>query len=403
MRKWGTYMKYLSGGLEKVPGYRFSAVECGIRYDGRLDYCLIVSEGLCNAAGVFTTNKIAAAPVKLCRERINGPIKAILANATNANACTGDHGYLNAKKLTRDIAERTGVPPESVLMASSGIIGRQLPVEKMMGSHPALVSALTPESGGLIPRTIITTDTVPKQACVSFETRQGEFRIAGAAKGAGMIAPNMATLLCFIITDAPVPKSYLDAAFRRCVDTTLNTITIDGDMSTNDTALILSPLSDAPLSDEHGLRNFEEALHDLLARLSEMLIADGEGTTKSVRIIVKNARSKTDASAIARAIAESLLVKTAFFGNDPNWGRIAAAAGYSGAAVEESALSIYFNDMPLLVKGTPADFNSNSLVDIMRNNAFSVTVDIGLGRSEASMLTTDISVDYVKINSEYST
>jgi glutamate N-acetyltransferase/amino-acid N-acetyltransferase len=396
-------MEYLDGGLEMVPGYRFSAVECGIRRTGRLDYCLIASEGLCNAAGVFTTNRIAAAPVKLCRERIGGPIKALLANATNANACTGEQGYTNAERLTRDVADRLGAPPASILMASTGIIGRQLPVEKMMRSHPALVSSLAPDNGGLIPLAIMTTDTAPKRACVSFETGRGKFRIAGAAKGAGMIAPNMATLLCFMITDAPVPRSDLEASLRRSVDATLNAITIDGDMSTNDTALILSPQSDTPVDDARGLENFEEALHALLARISEMLIADGEGATKSVKIVVKNARTREDAALIARTIAESMLVKTAFFGNDPNWGRIAAAAGYSGAEVEESALSIFIDGSPLFQKGTPSDPDPASIADIMRKNAFTVTVDIGLGEAEASMLTTDLSVDYVKINAEYST
>jgi len=213
----------------------------------------------------------------------------------------------------------------------------------------------------------------------------------------------MATLLCFVITDAPVRKPDLDEIFRRCAGPTLNAITIDGDMSTNDTALILSPESEDPLADRDDLDRFEEALSHILCRLSEMLIADGEGATKSVRINVTNAGSGADASRIARAIAESLLVKTAFFGNDPNWGRIAAAAGYSGADVEESRLCISLDHVPLLVNGTPTDFDRAALVNIMRGNAFTITVDIGLGTSSASMLTTDISIDYVKINAEYST
>ena len=396
-------MKEIDGGLENVPGYSFSATECGIRYPGRLDYCLIVSERLCSASGVFTTNKIQAAPVRLCRARISEKVKAILINSTNANACTGEEGYLNSEKLTRDIAGRLGVPQSSVLMASTGIIGQQLPFEKMKKAHDTLIAALSSENGKLLPTAIMTTDTKPKHACVSFTTTKGEFRIAGTAKGAGMIAPNMATLLCFAITDAPVRKPDLDAIFLRCVGKTLNAITIDGDMSTNDTAIILSPESESPLVKPSDLHEFEEALGGLLSRLSEMLIADGEGATKSVTIIVKNAKTGKDASRIARAVAESLLVKTAFFGNDPNWGRIAAAAGYSGADVDESRLSIAFDNLPLLVNGTPTEFDRNLLVGIMRNNAFSVTVDIGLGKSAASMLTTDISIDYVKINADYST
>ena len=212
-------------------------------------------------------------------------MRAILINATNANACTGDQGMNTAETLTADIAARLGAPAESVLMASTGIIGRQLPLEKMMEAHPALIAGLSPESGRMIPRAIMTTDTVPKQVCVSFATSAGEFRIAGTAKGSGMIAPNMATLLCFLITDAPVRRRRPARAIRKAVGTTLNAITIDGDMSTNDTALILSPRSGAPLSGEDDLAPFEEALRAVLARLSEMLIDDGEGTTKRVRII----------------------------------------------------------------------------------------------------------------------
>ena len=396
-------MKQIDGGLENIPGFRFSAVRCGIRYPDRLDYCLIASDRPCNAAGVFTTNRVAAAPVKLCRKRLTGPVHAILINATNANACTGDQGYNTARDLTGDISKRLGVPADAVLMASTGIIGRQLPFEKMMDSHRELVGSLAPAGGALIPQAIMTTDTVPKRVCFSFSTSRGDFRIAGTAKGSGMIAPNMATLLCFLATDAPVAKSDLDARFAGCVAATLNSITIDGDMSTNDTALILSPRTDDPLADPRDIAAFESALRAVLAALSEMLIDDGEGTTKRVRIRVRGARTDGDASLVARSVAQSLLVKTAFFGNDPNWGRIAAAAGYSGAAVEESTLSVYFNDMLLLLNGAPVEFERDALVAIMKKNIFDVTVDLGLGSSEASMLTTDISIDYVKINAEYST
>jgi glutamate N-acetyltransferase / amino-acid N-acetyltransferase len=396
-------MKFIDGGLEQVRGFTFSAVECGIRYSGRLDYCLIASDTPCNAAGVFTTNKVNAAPVKLCRARIGGPIRAILINATNANACTGDQGYRTAETLTADIAVRLKAAPESVLMASTGIIGRQLPLEKMQGSHDGMIASLSREGGRIIPRAIMTTDTVPKETCVSFTTSAGEFRVAGTAKGAGMIAPNMATLLCFIITDAPVGAEDLTSIFKRCVGPTLNAISIDGDMSTNDTAIILSPRSGKPIAGGTDLAAFEEALRAVLARISEMLIDDGEGTTKRVRITVQNAASDADARRIAKSISESLLVKTALFGNDPNWGRIACAAGYSGAAIDEEKLCVSFDDMPLLVNGAPVEFDHDGLVGIMKKNIFEVFVDVGLGKSEWSMLTTDISIDYVKINAEYST
>jgi glutamate N-acetyltransferase / amino-acid N-acetyltransferase len=396
-------MKFLDGGLELVKGFSFSAIQCGIRYENRLDYCLIAAATDCNAAGTFTTNQVSAAPVKLCRERINGPVRAILINATNANACTGDQGLDTAAALTADVAARIGAPANAVLMASTGIIGRQLPREKMMNSHGELIAGLSPGNGRLIPKAIMTTDTVPKEVCVSFATAAGEFRVAGTAKGSGMIAPNMATLLCFVITDAPVRADDLRALFRKSVGRTLNAITIDGDMSTNDTALILSPRSDRPLSGAGDLAIFEEALAAVLGRLSEMLIDDGEGTTKRVRVSVVRAKSDGDAARVARSVAQSLLVKTAFFGNDPNWGRIAAAAGYSGAEIDERKLGVSFDGMPLLVNGTPVDFDRDSLVAIISRQAFEVTVDVGLGSSSWSMLTTDITFDYVKINAEYST
>lgn len=352
---------------------------------------------------MFTTNRVCAAPVKLCRARIDGVIRAILINATNANACTGEDGYRDAESLTADIGARLNLPPVSVLMASTGIIGRRLPIETMINAHSRLAASLSRDNGKLIPRAIMTTDTMPKALCISFNAAGREYHIAGTAKGAGMIAPQMATLLCFILTDAPVAKADLDRLFRSSIDTTLNAITIDGDMSTNDTAIILSPKSPSPLTDQRDLNAFAEALHAVLGRLAEMLIDDGEGTTKRVRVNVRRAACSDDAKRIARAVAESLLVKTAFFGNDPNWGRIAAAAGRAGVPLDEQSLCISFNDVPVLVNGRPLEANLEALTAIMAERSFQVTIDIALGDGEWSMLTTDISTDYVRINAEYST
>ncbi len=395
-------MKELQGGLGNVRGYSYSAVECGIRYDGRLDYGLLVADAPCSAAGVFTTNRIVAAPVKLCRARIGNNIRAIAVNATNANACTGDEGLRAAESITRDIAERIGAPEGAVLMASTGIIGRQLPAEKMIASHGALVSGLATGSGSDLARAIMTTDTRPKEIAVEFSTVNGGFRIAGIAKGSGMIAPGMATLLCFIVTDAPVDRTDLECILRESVSTTLNAIIIDNDMSTNDTVLILSPLSDKPLSGD-DLVAFGNALLYLLSRIAEMLVSDGEGTTKIVRVNVINAASEDDAKKAARAVAKSMLVKTALFGNDPNWGRIAAAAGYSGADVSEERISISIGGISLLKNGTPDGFKTGRLVEVMKTGKFDILIDLGMGSSTASVLTTDLSIDYVKINAEYST
>jgi glutamate N-acetyltransferase/amino-acid N-acetyltransferase len=382
--------------------FSFSAIKCGIRYEDKLDYSLILSQYPCNASGVFTTNKITAAPVKICRERINNKIHAILINSTNANACTGSEGYNNAVNLTRDIAEKINMPEDGILTASTGIIGRQLPAEKMTAAHRELVKNLNRANGQLIAQAIMTTDTIPKEAAASFEHNGRIYCMAGIAKGSGMIAPNMATLLSFVITDAPVSKSDMDIIFKRIIKKTFNSITIDGDMSTNDTAILLAHDSNEYLPKE-ALGEFELSLEYVMSRLAELLVFDGEGATKSVRVNVTNAKNSSDAELIAKSVSNSLLVKTAFFGNDPNWGRIACAAGYSGAEIYEEKLSIYINKSALLLNGTPADADYNELENTLKKRNFSVTIDIGIGSGEASILTTDLSYDYVKINAEYST
>jgi len=395
-------MKILAGGLENVKGFIFSSIKCGIRYENKLDYAIIVSESPCNASGVFTTNRITAAPVKICRERINNTIYAILVNSTNANACTGTTGYQNSIRLSSDIAEKLHVPGNSVLVASTGIIGRQLPVDKMIAGHKQLVNDLNTANGHSVAEAIMTTDTISKEAAARFTCNNRTYSVAGIAKGSGMISPDMATLLSFIITDAPVAKPDLDRIFKDCVKKSFNSITIDGDMSTNDTAIILSPASETFIAGE-ALKEFEVALEYIMTRLAELLVLDGEGATKAVKIKVINAVNDNDALLIAKAVSNSLLVKTAFFGNDPNWGRIACACGYSGAELIEENLSIYINDKQLFLKGKPSDINYTELEVIIKQRNYTITIDIGMGDGEATMLTTDISYDYVKINAQYST
>ena len=395
-------MKVLSGGLENVQGFSFSSVKCGIRYEDKLDYALILSKYPCNASGVFTTNRITAAPVKICRERIGNKINAILINSTNANACTGLEGYNNAINLMKDIAEKIHIPEDSILTASTGIIGRQLPIEKMLASHQELIKNLNQTNGHSIAQAIMTTDTIPKEASASFEYNGRVYSVAGIAKGSGMIAPNMATLLSFIITDASISKTDMDIIFKRVIKKTFNSITIDGDMSTNDTAILLSHDSGEYLPEE-ALEEFELSLEYVMNRLAEFLILDGEGATKAVRVNVINANNDYEAELIAKAVSNSLLVKTAFFGNDPNWGRIACTAGYSGAEVHEEKLSIYINKAALLINGEPTEIDYEELENALKERSFSITIDIGIGNGKSSMLTTDLSYDYVKINASYST
>ncbi len=396
-------MKQREGGLENVPGFSFAALECGIKYENRLDFALLFSEKPCNAAGAFTTNKIFAAPVRLCRERIGKPVHGILVNANNANACTGDEGYRNVERLTRETASMLGVPENSLLAASTGVIGVQLPVKKMIAAISRFREKLSPAQGKLIPRAIMTTDTYPKECAFSFSCADREYTVAGAAKGVGMIAPNMATLLAFIITDMPARKSDLNAIFKRAVGASFNAITIDGDMSTNDTAIILSPISDSPVTSAEGLASFEEALMAVMTRLAELLVRDGEGATKYVTVSVSGAKNDDDARLAARAVSQSLLVKTALFGNDPNWGRIACAAGYSGAIIEERCLSIAINGITLLSRGIPVPFDKAAMSENLSQKDISITVELGMGNGNAVYYTSDISYEYVKINAEYTT
>lgn len=392
----------LAGGLENVSLYKYAAIECGIRYPNRLDLSLIYSSEPCWAAGVFTTNKMCAAPVILCRERINNSINAILINATNANAATGKQGLENAKLLTRELSKLLSIDENSVLMASTGIIGVQLPVDKMKNSLPVLVKNLSIEAGTLLPRAIMTTDTFPKQYAISFKTSTGLYTMAGIAKGAGMIAPNMATLLCFVVTDFPVEQHILQSLFYESVNVSLNAITIDGDMSTNDTAIILSPAKPS-VHNVDDIKTFNQALHLMMKKLAHLIVSDAEGATKCVTIKVIHAANDGDAKKAAKSIAESLLVKTAMFGNDPNWGRIACAAGYSGAELREDKLSIYFDEIPLFKDGSPVEYDKEKLMIILKKREYTITVDFGIGNSEFEFLTSDLSYDYVKINAEYST
>ncbi|MDA3900784.1 MAG: bifunctional glutamate N-acetyltransferase/amino-acid acetyltransferase ArgJ [Spirochaetes bacterium] len=382
--------------------FLFSAVQCGIKYPDKYDLALISSSIPCNCAALFTTNKVCAAPVILSKERIDNQVQAIIVNSSNANACTGDKGLENARTITSKLASELNIPEESVLNASTGVIGVQLPTDKITAAIPELSSSLSSENQNLFARAIMTTDTVPKHVIRSFSTSSHTYFIEGFAKGSGMIAPNMATLLSFIVTDASINKSDLQTLFSEAINKTYNCITIDGDMSTNDSAFILSPLSDNPLSKEE-LPLFYEALYSLLEELALLLVKDGEGATSCVKITVKNAKNQNDAKLCARSIAESLLVKTAIFGNDPNWGRIACAAGYSGATCDQNKLSIFFEDTPLLLNGTPQVYDKNKLLEIMRKDSYDIIIDMNIAEAGWSYWTSDISYDYVKINSEYTT
>lgn len=392
----------------KPKGFKFSAVEAAIKKPGRLDLALVFSEVPATAAAVFTTNKVKAAPVLLSMERVrNGSIQAIVVNSGNANACTGQQGMDDAFETTRLVAEGLGVPDEEVLVSSTGVIGQRMPMDRFRTAIPRLVEGV--EGGTLdeVARAIMTTDTFPK-----LETRSGSaggkgYTIAGIAKGAGMIMPNMATMLSFVVTDAAVDKSWLPKLLKDAVDSSFNCISVDGDMSTNDTTVLMAngAAGNAPLcpGTPEG-EEFARQLRDLLLALARKIVKDGEGATKFVSITVKGAASTDDAKQAAMAVANSMLVKTAFFGEDANWGRIIAAVGYSGAQVQTEKVDICFDDVQMTLNGEFAGGDAEARGSaVLKKAEFSVTIDLKLGEGFATVYTSDLSYDYVKINADYRT
>ena len=391
-----------------MKGFRFSAVEAAIKKPGRLDLALIFSDVPSNVAAVYTTNKVQAAPVLISRERShNGICRALLVNSGNANACTGEQGMLDALECGRRTAEALGLPDEELLIASTGVIGQPLPMDRFRKGIQPLVDGLDHGSLDDVANAIMTTDTFPK-----IERRQGEaggrgYSIEGVAKGAGMIQPNMATMLSFLVTDAAVDTPFLRRAFGAAVDGSFNAITVDGDTSTNDTALIIANGAAGNRCIKEGTPEgdaFVALLHDVLLSLAKLIVKDAEGATKFVEIRVKGAASNSDAKKAALAVANSLLVKTAFFGQDANWGRIIAAVGYSGAQLVQDRVEIRFDDVVMAAAGVFAGGDAEAAgTEVLKQKEFEVTIDLKIGQGEAVVYTSDLSYDYVRINADYRT
>ena len=392
----------------EVKGFKFSAVEAAIKKPGRLDLALIYSEVPAVAAAVFTTNKVKAAPVLMGMERVkNGFCQALAVNSGNDNACTGKSGMDDALETARLVAAGLGLPDEAVLVSSTGVIGVPLPMDRMRKGISPLVEGLAVGTLADVAQAIMTTDTFAKLEWRSCEAGGKSYTIAGIAKGAGMIMPNMATMLAFIVTDAAVEPSLLRHTFRNAVDSSFNAITVDGDTSTNDTALIMANgMAGNPEIKEGTPEHLEFAclLGDLLLSLAKQIVRDGEGATKFVEITVKGALDNAEAKQAAMATANSLLVKTAFFGQDANWGRILAAIGYSGIAVEPDRVALFFDDVQMVNDGVFAGGDVEARgTEVLRKKEFSVTIDLQLGNGCATVYTSDLSYDYVKINADYRT
>lgn len=390
-----------------IKGFQYSAVAAELRKKDRLDLGLIFSEKPAVAAGVFTKNKVKAVPVLLDMERIGqGKAQAVLVNSGVANACTGKIGLQVAQTCSGLTAAALNIEENLVQLASTGVIGEQLPVEKVAAGMDELVSGLSPSGYDDVARAIMTTDTVPKTAGRTCMIGNKEVKLFGMAKGAGMIMPDMATMLCFVMTDVDIASDILQTHLSEAVKLSFNRITVDGDTSTNDTVLVLANCTsgnpEIVSRESEDSRIFATALIDLLKDLALQIVSDGEGATKTVIIRIKNAVTEKDAEQVARTIANSPLVKTAFFGQDANWGRIIAALGRAGIEFDQNQVDIFFNDVLLvqdgLAQGTAAETKAT---EVLKQKKFVVTIDLKKGRETAEIYTCDLSLDYIKINADY--
>jgi glutamate N-acetyltransferase/amino-acid N-acetyltransferase len=390
----------------RVKGFLFSGISAGVKKDGKRDLGLIYSEVPAQVAGLFTTNAVKAAPVLLDRRRIKGGrCQALVVNSGNANACTGSEGLRDAEKVTSLVARGLGIKESFVLASSTGVIGAPLPMEKMEEGIPRLIGTLSPDGWMKTVEAIMTTDTFPKVEGVTCRIKGKSVRICGMVKGAGMIRPNLATMLSFIVTDANIKAPLLQRMLGEVAEFSYNRITIDGETSTNDTVLLLAngKSGHPPISrmDRDGAL-FYLRLKEVCQNLAKSVVRDGEGATKFIEIRVKGARNREDAKRAAYAIAHSPLVKTAFFGMDANWGRILCALGHSGIRIDPNRIDVFFDRMPIVKNGMGVGGQvEEQASEVIKNRSFRVTVHLYQGKGEFSVFTSDLSIDYVKINASY--
>ncbi len=403
-------IRLVKGGVCSAKGFRAAGVAAGIKYKGRNDVALIVADRPCVAAAAFTTNAVAAAPVLYDRVLAKGRrVQAILANSGCANACTGEAGLRDAELSALTTAGELGIDPKFVMVASTGVIGRPLPMERLLDGMRRAAKDLARDAAHALAaeKAVMTTDTKPKQACVVATIGGKRVTIGGMSKGSGMIEPNMATMLGFITTDAAISATMLKRALTLALARSFNRLVVDGDESTNDSVFLLaSGLAGNReiVRTDADFRAFVEALCIVCVSLARQMAKDGEGATKFVTVRVKGARSARDAERAARAIAKSPLAKTSWFGRDPNWGRVLAAAGYSGARVEDAKAEVFYGGVWAFRRGCVADeAQLRRLAKVMKGDEFEVLVDLHLGEYESTIYTCDLSVDYVHINADYTT
>jgi len=407
-------MKKINGGIAAPLGFKASGLYCGIKKSKRKDLALIVSERLCDAAGTFTTNKVQASCVVVNKDHLrDGKAQAIIANSGNANCMTGESGFENTRAMALAVARELGFYKKNVIVGSTGVIGKPLPIKKILSAVPQLVKDLDKKGSNDAANAILTTDRMAKEIAMEFQVGRRKVRVGAIAKGAGMIHPEMeihapkhATMLCYVTTDAVITPAALRDALDRAIQKTFNTITIDGDMSTNDMVVILAngmAQNKKIVEKTKEFRLFTRVLETMFLSLAKQMIRDAEGATKFVEIAVKNAASREDARAVAKSVARSSLVKCALFGEDPNWGRIAAAAGYAGAHVDPWKLTIHLGKETVLRNGGRVKSDAARLNRVFAQKNIKITVDLGLGKFTSTAYTCDLSTNYVRINSAYRT
>ncbi len=401
-------VQWLDGGVTAVPGILAGGVAAGIKPSGKKDLALVYSSAPARVAALFTSNQVKGAPVLVSMEHVrSGVAQAILASSGCANVCTGEQGIRDAREMTKIAGDLLRIPARQVLVASTGVIGVPLPMDRVRAALPTLAKSLSPQGGRAAAEAIMTTDTRPKEAALRVEVDGRQVTIGAVAKGVGMVEPHLATMFCFITTDAVIGAPTLRGALRRATGGTLNRITVDGDQSTSDTVAVLANglAENAPL-DRSGraLAQFTRGLEALTERIARMLVADGEGATRLVAVAVRGAASRRDALLAARSVANSPLVKTAVNGRDPNWGRIMMALGRSPAKVDQDRVAILFDDEPLVEQGTLREgARLDRIRETMGKAEYTITIDLGLGRGEERVFTCDLSEEYVRINAKYTT
>jgi glutamate N-acetyltransferase/amino-acid N-acetyltransferase len=387
-------------------GFRAAGVSAGIKANGNADLALLVSDGPARAAAVFTTNKVQAAAVLVSREHLaksKGVVRAIVVNSGCANACTGDAGLRDAREMTELGAKAVGCSVEQVLVASTGVIGVALPMDKVRAGLPKAHQRLGADQGSAASRAIMTTDPFPKEAAAQIAIGGRTAAIGGMCKGAGMIEPMLATMLAFVTTDADVPAALLSRALKEAVDESFNAITVDGDCSTNDCVMLLANGASGVAIDDSSYPAFAGALREVCRELAIGIVRGGEGATKLVTVKVTGAASSGEARKAAKTIANSLLVKTAIHGGDPNWGRLICAAGRAGVAFDASKAAVTIGSIVLFSDGQPHDERAPQAAEYLKGRDLEIGVDLGSGSASSTVWTCDLSAEYVRINADYRT